>query len=681
MKVEAGIDLSKASVIRLPTELPPEPQFEPGIRRAPHRGFDLSPEETILALKNALRYIPSELHERLAPEFLEELKSRGRIYGYRYRPRGRIFARPITEYEGKTLEGRALQVMIDNNLDFDVALYPYELVTYGESGQVFQNWMQYRLVKLYLQEMTDQQTLVIQSGHPLGLFPSRPESPRVINTNGLMVGMFDNPEQFRRAAALGVANYGQMTAGGWMYIGPQGIVHGTYLTILNAGRKFLGIPAEGDLRGHTFVSSGLGGMSGAQAKAIEVAGGVGVIAEVDRSRIEQRLEQGWLSKASDSLEEVISWMEESKRRGEAVSIGYHGNIVDLWQFLVDHEIKVDLASDQTSCHAVYDGGYTPQGLSFEEGRELLKREREEFKRRVDRSLRKQFELIKTMVERGTHFWDYGNSFMKAVFDAGVTEIAKNGKDASAGFIFPSYVEDLMGPLCFDYGYGPFRWVCLSGEHEDLLKTDRAALECIDPSRRAQDRDNYEWIKNAEENNLVVGSQARILYADAELRVKIALKFNELVRRGEVGPIMIGRDHHDTGSADSPFRETANIKDGSNIMAEMAAHNFAGNAARGMTMVVMSNGGGVGIGKAIHAGFGLVLDGSERVDEVIKKALSWDVMGGVARRAWARNENALRVAAEWNEANRDKGQITLPFEPEEGLVEELVERSLKSSDSP
>ncbi|MFQ6033829.1 MAG: urocanate hydratase [Candidatus Bipolaricaulia bacterium] len=675
MKAEMEIE-----VIRLPAELPPEPQFEPGIRRAPHRGFDLSPQETVLALKNALRYIPNELHEKLAPEFLEELKTRGRIYGYRYRPQGRIFARPITEYEGKTLEGRALQVMIDNNLDFEVALYPYELVTYGESGQVFQNWMQYRLVMQYLQELTDHQTLVIQSGHPLGLFPSRPESPRVINTNGLMVGMFDNPDEFRKAAALGVANYGQMTAGGWMYIGPQGIVHGTYLTILNAGRLFLDIPETGDLRGHTFITSGLGGMSGAQAKAIEIAGGVGVIAEVDRSRIEQRLEQGWLSKASGDLEEVVSWMEESRRRGEAVSIGYHGNIVDLWEYLVDHDIKVDLASDQTSCHAVYDGGYTPQGLSFEEGRELLKRDREEFKRRVDRSLRKQFELIKTMVARGTHFWDYGNSFMKAVFDAGVTEIAKNGRDTSEGFIFPSYVEDLMGPLCFDYGYGPFRWVCLSGEHEDLLKTDKAAMECIDPHRRPQDRDNYEWIKNAEENNLVVGSQARILYADAELRVKIALRFNELVRRGEVGPIMIGRDHHDTGSADSPFRETANIKDGSNIMAEMAAHNFAGNAARGMTLVVMSNGGGVGIGKAIHAGFGLVLDGSERVDQIIKNALNWDVMGGVARRAWARNENALRVAAEWNEANRDKGQITLPFEPEEGLVEELVERSLKSSDS-
>jgi len=452
--------------IRLPAELPPAPRFEPGIRRAPHRGFNLTREETILALKNALRYIPPELHEELAPEFLEELRTRGRIYGYRYRPQGRIYAQPVDEYEGRTLAGRALQVMIDNNLDFEVALYPYELVTYGESGQVFQNWMQYRLVKEYLKVMTDHQTLVIQSGHPLGLFPSRPDSPRVINTNTLMVGMFDNPEQFRRAAALGVANYGQMTAGGWMYIGPQGIVHGTYLTLLNAGRRFLGIPADGDLRGRTFVSSGLGGMSGAQAKAIEIAGGVGVIAEVDRSRIEQRMEQGWLSKASDDLDEVVAWMEAARKNGEAVSIAYHGNIVDLWEYLVEHEIAVDLASDQTSCHAVYDGGYTPQGLTFAQGRELLRTDREEFKRRVDRSLRRQFELINEMVSRGTRFWDYGNSFLKAVFDAGVTEIAKNGRDTSDGFIFPSYVEDLMGPLNFDYGYGPFRWVCLSGKHED-----------------------------------------------------------------------------------------------------------------------------------------------------------------------------------------------------------------------
>ena len=661
--------------IHLSSELPPEPQFDPAVRRAPDRGYNLSHAETIVAVKNALRYVPPELHAVIAPEFLQELKTHGRIYGYRYRPQGRIYAKPVDEYIGKTLAGQALQVMIDNNLDFAIALYPYELVTYGESGQVFQNWMQYLLVKKYLEAMTDHQTLVIQSGHPLGLFPSEPDQPRVINTNTLMVGMFDNDESFRKAAAMGVANYGQMTAGGWMYIGPQGIVHGTTITLLNAGRLFLGVSPSDDLHGKTFVTSGLGGMSGAQAKAVEIAGGVGVIAEVDLSRIVQRKEQGWLSKWSDDLSQVISWMRESAKRGEAVSIGYHGNIVDLWEYIVENDISIDLASDQTSCHAVYDGGYTPQGTSFEEGRQLLKSDREELKHRIDASLRRQFALIKTMTERGMYFWDYGNSFMKAVFDAGATEIATNGRDTSDGFIFPSYVEDIMGPLNFDYGYGPFRWVCLSGVHDDLLATDRAAMECIDPTRRSQDRDNYEWIKNADRHQLVVGSQARILYADAGLRVKIGHRFNELVRDGVIGPVMIGRDHHDTGSADSPFRETADIKDGSRIMADMSAHNFAGNAARGVSLVVMSNGGGVGIGKAIHAGFGLVLDGSERVDAIIESALTWDVMGGVARRAWARNTNAISTAAEWNMTHADAGQITIPQVPEDGLVEDLVDQDL------
>jgi len=643
------------------------------MRRAPDRGYSLSRAETITAVKNALRYVPPELQATLAPEFLNELKTRGRIYGYRYRPQGRIYAKPVDEYEGNTLAGRALQVMIENNLDFAIALYPYELVTYGEGGQVFQNWMQYRLVKKYLEVMTDHQTLVIQSGHPLGLFPSEPDQPRVINTNTLMVGMFDDDENFRKAAAMGVANYGQMTAGGWMYIGPQGIVHGTTITLLNAGRLFLDVSPSDDLHGKTFVTSGLGGMSGAQAKAVEIAGGVGIIAEVDRSRIVQRKEQGWLSKWSDDLSQVIAWMNESVERGEAVSIGYHGNIVDLWEYIVENDIPIDLASDQTSCHAVYDGGYTPQGTSFEEGRELLNTNRDELKRRVDASLRHQFDLIRATTQRGMHFWDYGNSFMKAVFDAGATDIATNGHDTSEGFIFPSYVEDIMGPLNFDYGYGPFRWVCLSGQHDDLLATDRAAMECIDPTRRSQDRDNYEWIKNADRHQLVVGSQARILYADAGLRVKIAHGFNKLVRDDVIGPVMIGRDHHDTGSADSPFRETADISDGSRIMADMSAHNFAGNAARGMSLVVMSNGGGVGIGKSIHAGFGLVLDGSERVDAIIENALTWDVMGGVARRAWARNQNAISTAMEWNREHEHVGQITIPHMPEDGLVEDLVDR--------
>ncbi len=467
--------------------------------------------------------------------------------------------------------------------------------------------------------MTDHQTLVVASGHPLGLFPSRPESPRVISTNGLMVGMFDNSDDFKAAAAMGVTNYGQMTAGGWMYIGPQGIVHGTYITLLNAGRMYLDIPEDENLKGKVFVTSGLGGMSGAQAKAVEITGGVGVIAEVDLSRIKTRHEQGWLSKYSDSLEEVINWMQESKAKGEAVSIGYYGNVVDLLQYLVDNNIEIELLSDQTSCHAVYEGGYTPQGLSFEEGRTLIKNDLNAFKKKVDESLITHYKLIKKMAECGTFFWDYGNSFMKAVFDAGAHDIAKNGVNTKEGFIFPSYVENIMGPICFDYGYGPYRWVCLSGKPEDLHKTDIAAMKCIDPTRRAQDSDNYYWIKNAEENKLVVGSQARILYADAQGRVKIALKFNEMVRNREVGPIMIGRDHHDTGGTDSPYRETANIKDGSNVCADMSIHCFAGNVARGMTLVVESNGGGVGIGKAFNGGFGLVLDGSKKVDNIIKSA--------------------------------------------------------------
>lgn len=462
-----------------------------------------------------------------------------------------------------------------------------------------------------------------------------------------------------------------------MYIGPQGIVHGTYITLLNAGRLFLGIPEDEDLKGHLFVSSGLGGMSGAQAKAVEIAGGIGVIAEVDESRIQTRYKQGWVSRVSDNLDEIFAWVDEFRARGEPLSIAYYGNVVDLLEYIVNKDIKVELISDQTSCHVPYTGGYTPVGLTFEEGRELLDKEPTRFREEVDRSLRKHFELIKELVEnRGAHFWDYGNSFMKAVFDAGVKEIAKNGRDTAEGFIFPSYVENIMGPLCFDYGYGPFRWVCLSGKDEDLRKTDRAAMSCIDPERRAQDRDNYYWIKNAEENKLVVGSKARILYADGPGRVRIALKFNEMIRNGEIGPVMLGRDHHDVSGTDSPFRETANIKDGSNIMAEMSIHCFAGNAARGMSMVVESNGGGVGIGKAFNGGFGLVLDGSKRKDRIIKSALDWDVNGGIARRAWARNENAIETAIEWNKEKGAAGHITLPFQADDELVNNLVDQYVK-----
>jgi len=660
--------------LTLETVLPEMPTFEPGIRRAPDRGFSLTQRQTETALKNALRYIPEPFHEKMAPELLKELLTRGRIYGYRFRPQGPIKAKPVDAYEGNCLAGKAFQVMIDNNLDFNVALYPYELVTYGETGRVCQNWMQYRLIKNYLSNMTGEQTLVVESGHPLGLFSSHPSSPRVILTNGLMVGMFDDFESFEIAEQMGVANYGQMTAGGWMYIGPQGIVHGTYNTLLNAGRKKLGLDEKAGLKGHLFVSSGLGGMSGAQPKAIEIAGGVGIIAEVDRSRIETRLQQGWVQSVTSDLKQACKIARTHQEQGTPCSIAFHGNVVDLLAYLVDHRIQVSLLSDQTSCHVPYTGGYCPQGLSFEERTQLLENDRSRFRTLVDRSLKRHFELIKELVDRGSYFFDYGNSFMKAVFDAGVTTIVKNGINEKDGFIFPSYVEDIMGPGLFDYGYGPFRWVCLSGRHSDLVKTDRAALECIDPDRSPQDRDNYLWIRDAEKNRLVVGTQARILYQDEKGRVRIALRFNDMVRRTEVGPIMLGRDHHDTGGTDSPFRETSNIQDGSNIMADMATQCYAGNAGRGMTMVSLHNGGGVGIGKAINGGFGLLLDGSRQVDEVIKKAMRWDVMGGVARRAWARNENALSVCRRYNQEHAQTDHITIPFLADDDLVKDTVKRA-------
>ena len=669
-------DISGAMTIKLENELPQMPAFVEGIRRAPDRGFTLTKEQAEIALKNALRYVPEELHEKLAPEFMEELVTRGRIYGYRFRPQGRIYGKPIEEYKGNCIEGKAFQVMVDNNLDFETALYPYELVTYGETGQVCQNWMQYRLIKKYLEALTDHHTLVIESGHPLGLFHSKPTDPRVIITNALMVGMFDNGKDWYYAMQMGVANYGQMTAGGWMYIGPQGIVHGTFNTILNAGRKKLGIGADEDLSGYLFVTSGLGGMSGAQPKAIEIANGVGIIAEVDYSRIETRHDQGWVSKVSADLGEVFKTAAEYMRRKEPISIAYHGNIVDLLEYAVKNNIHIHLLSDQTSCHAPYDGGYCPQGLNFEERTKMLKEDREKFCTLVDKSLQHHFQLIKELVKRGSYFFDYGNSFMKAVYDAGATEIAKNGVDEKDGFIFPSYVEDIMGPELFDYGYGPFRWVCLSGKREDLIKTDHAAMDCIDPNRRAQDRDNWAWIRDAEKNKLVVGTQARILYQDAWGRTRIALRFNEMVRKGEIGPVMLGRDHHDVSGTDSPFRETSNIKDGSNIMADMAVQCFAGNAARGMSLVALHNGGGVGIGKAINGGFGLVLDGSERIDNIIKDAMLWDVMGGVARRAWARNENSITTSIEYNKTQEGKDHITLPFIPKEELVKNAVEKALK-----
>ncbi|MEG1866239.1 MAG: urocanate hydratase [Bacteroides sp.] len=657
--------------ITLGKNLPPYPVFAEGIRRAPDRGYSLTPAQTATALKNALRYIPCELHAQLAPEFLNELHTRGRIYGYRFRPQGDLKALSVDEYRGKCLEGRAFQVMIDNNLCFDIALYPYELVTYGETGQVCQNWMQYLLIKQYLEELTTEQTLVIESGHPLGLFRSRPDAPRVIITNSMMVGQFDNQHDWHIAAQMGVANYGQMTAGGWMYIGPQGIVHGTFNTLLNAGRLKLGIPPTGDLRGHLFLSSGLGGMSGAQPKAADIAGAASIIAEVDLSRIETRHRQGWVAHVTDNLSEAYRMADAAMKRCEPCSIAYHGNVVDLLEYAEQKNIFIELLSDQTSCHAAYEGGYCPAGLTFEERTRLLHESPELFRGLVDTSLRRHFEVIKKLVARGTYFFDYGNSFMKAIYDAGVQEISRNGIDEKDGFIWPSYVEDIMGPELFDYGYGPFRWVCLSGKHEDLMKTDHAAMECIDVHRRGQDLDNYNWLRDAEKNQLVVGTQARILYQDAVGRMTIALRFNEMVRRGEVGPIMLGRDHHDVSGTDSPFRETSNIRDGSNVMADMAVQCFAGNCARGMSLVALHNGGGVGIGKAINGGFGMVCDGSSRVDEILRSAMLWDVMGGVARRSWARNEHAIETSEAFNRSHAAEYHITLPHLADEQLITKLI----------
>ena len=655
----------------LSNQLPEYPVFAEGIRRAPDRGYTLSPAQTVTALKNALRYIPVELHRKLAPEFLEELRTRGRIYGYRFRPAGDLKAKPVDEYQGNCIEGKAFQVMIDNNLCFDIALYPYELVTYGETGQVCQNWMQYRLIKQYLELLTREQTLVIESGHPLGLFHSRPDAPRVIITNSMMVGMFDNQHDWHEAAQMGVANYGQMTAGGWMYIGPQGIVHGTFNTLLNAGRLKLGIPQDKNLSGHLFVSSGLGGMSGAQPKAAEIAGAASIIAEVDRSRIETRYKQGWVEHVTTDLHTAFRMALSAAERHESCSVAYHGNVVDLLEYAVQEDIPIELLSDQTSCHAVYEGGYCPAGVTFEERTRLLHESPEAFRRLVDECLHRHFAVIKKLVSRGTYFFDYGNSFMKAVYDAGVKEISRNGTDEKDGFIWPSYVEDIMGPELFDYGYGPFRWVCLSGNPEDLARTDRAAMECIDVKRRGQDLDNYNWIRDAGKNRLVVGTQARILYQDAVGRLKIALRFNQMVRDGEVGPIMLGRDHHDVSGTDSPFRETSNIKDGSNVMADMAVQCFAGNCARGMSLVALHNGGGVGIGKAINGGFGMVCDGSLRVDEILRSSMLWDVMGGVARRSWARNEHAMETSEAFNLSHGDAYHITLPYLADEELIKRIV----------
>lgn len=670
----AIFDVDKAMTVKLDYDLPEYPTFEEGIRRAPRRESHLTEADKELAIRNALRYIHPDHHAQMAREFAQELEEHGRIYGYRFRPQGRLSGKPIDQYKGNCIEGKAFQVMIENNLDFDVALYPYELVTYGETGQVCQNWMQYRLIKKYLEVLTDEQTLVVMSGHPLGLFHSHKGAPRCVISNGLMVGMFDNQKDFNRAAALGVANYGQMTAGGWMYIGPQGIVHGTFNTLLNAGRLKLGIPNDQNLAGRLFVSAGLGGMSGAQGKAAEIAGAVSIIAEVDMSRIMTRYTQGWVSEKTERLDEALAMAQKHLADKTPCAIAYHGNVVDLLEYLYEKNVHIDLLSDQTSCHVPYDGGYCPQGLTYEQRTEMLDKDPDGFCKLVDKTLRHHYEMICKLHERGTYFFDYGNSFLKAVYDAGVKSICKNGENDLDGFVFPSYVEDILGPHLFDYGYGPFRWCCLSRNPDDLDKTDAAAAEYIKAhNRRYQDYDNYIWVRDAKKNKMVVGTQCRILYQDAMGRMNIALKFNEMVRNGEIGPVMLGRDHHDTGGTDSPFRETSNIKDGSNIMADMATQCYAGNAARGMSLIALHNGGGTGIGKAINGGFGMVLDGSERVDTILRMSMPWDTMVGVARRSWARNEHAVSTAVEYNEMYKGQDHITLPYvaENDDAIIKEAV----------
>ena len=659
--------------ITLSKTLPSYPSFVEGIRRAPDRGYTLTPAQTATALKNALRYIPKELHETLAPEFMEELRTRGRIYGYRYRPQGDLKAKPIDEYKGNCIEGKAFQVMIDNNLCFDIALYPYELVTYGETGQVCQNWMQYRLIKQYLEVLTREQTLVIESGHPLGLFKSKPEAPRVIITNALMVGLYDNQKDWHTAMQMGVANYGQMTAGGWMYIGPQGIVHGTTITVLNAARKRL-TEGKKDIRGMLFVTAGLGGMSGAQPKAGNISGVVSITAEINPKAVHTRHSQGWVDEVYTSLDELLARAKKAQENKEAVSLAYQGNVVDLWERLAAENVNVDLGSDQTSLHNPWAGGYYPVGLSYEESNRMMAEDPEEFKKRVQESLRRQVAAINKLTAKGMYFFDYGNAFLLESSRAGADIMGEGGR-----FRYPSYVQDIMGPMFFDYGFGPFRWVCTSGKPEDLATTDRLATEVLEEIRKTAPKeiagqldDNIHWIKEAGKNKLVVGSQARILYADSEGRTKIALAFNDAIARGEISaPVVLGRDHHDVSGTDSPYRETSNIYDGSNRTADMAVQNVIGDSFRGATWVSIHNGGGVGWGEVINGGFGMVIDGSEDSARHIKEMLLWDVNNGIARRSWARNEGAMFAIK--REMERTPGlKVTLPNLADDKLVRKAID---------
>ena len=659
----------------IPNILPNKKPLDETVSHAPIRPQVLSEEEKILAISNALRYFPKDWHKELAQEFLLELEEYGHIYMYRFRPDYEMYARPISEYDAKTPEAASMMLMIQNNLDPQVAQFPHELVTYGTNGSVFQNWAQYLLTMQYLTNMQEDQTLVMYSGHPMGLFPSSKDSPTAIVTNGMVIPNYSTQTDYERMNALGVSQYGQMTAGSYMYIGPQGIVHGTAITILNAARKFLDLQDQSDLGGVLYVTSGLGGMSGAQAKAAVIAGAVCIIAEIDPIAANKRHQQGWLTELYDDLEKVISRSKLAVEKKEAISIGYLGNIVDLLEYLVEQNITPDLASDQTSLHNPWLGGYMPVGMSFENGRQMIINDPDGFKNEVQKTLRKHVEYVNQLTDRGTIFWDYGNAFLLESSRAGADVVESDGS-----FRYPSYVENIMGPMCFDYGFGPFRWVCTSGTDEDLRISDKIATEILShlaegckPEIYTQYQDNIRWIEEAENHDLVVGSKARILYADEQGRLQIALAFNRAIKEGKISaPIVLGRDQHDVGGTDSPYRETANIRDGSMFTADMAIHNFVGDSFRGATWTSIHNGGGVGWGEVINGGFGMYIDGSGESENSIHSMISWDVMNGLARRSWARNIGAIDTVEEAGKLD-PKLVVTIPNLVDQEILTYLSER--------
>lgn len=666
-------EFKKAILQGIPSVLPKPKAFDPAVNHAPKRKNILSDEEKKLALKNALRYFDKKHHATLAPEFAKELADYGRIYMYRFRPDYPITARSIKDFPHKCTQAAAIMLMLSNNLDYAVAQHPHELITYGGNGAVFQNWAQYLLTMQYLATMTDEQTLVLYSGHPMGLFPSHKDAPRVVVTNGMVIPNYSKPDDWEKFNALGVSQYGQMTAGSFMYIGPQGIVHGTTITVLNAGRKIAKKGAKTDLGGKLFVTSGLGGMSGAQPKAAVIAGAVGVVAEINPKAVKTRHSQGWVDEVYEDIDLLMERIDVAVDNKEAVSLAYQGNIVDLWEKLEKVGRKVDLGSDQTSLHNPWAGGYYPVGLSFEESQKLMATNPAKFKEKVQASLRRQVAAINKLVSKGMYFFDYGNAFLLESSRAGADILKPDGK-----FKYPSYVQDIMGPMCFDYGFGPFRWVCTSSDPKDLDKTDKIAMAVLEKIAKTcpaeikqQMHDNIKWIKEAKTNKLVVGSQARILYADCEGRTKIAEAFNKAIAKGEISaPIVLGRDHHDVSGTDSPYRETSNIYDGSSFTADMAIHNVIGDSFRGATWVSIHNGGGVGWGEVINGGFGMVLDGSKEADRRLKSMLLWDVNNGIARRSWARNKEAM-FAIE-REMGRTKGlRVTMPNIADDKLIEKTL----------